>query len=82
MLEDIKAFGRWVYEWLTVLTATIVGGLSSVFELLDLVGAVDLTAIMPAEYAAKIITVVAISKGLYAWYSKQPKDDETDNGGA
>lgn len=81
MIEDIKAFGKWLYDWITVLTASVVGGLSSVFELLDLIGAVDLTAFMPAEYAAKIITVVAIAKGLYAWYTKRPDPDTTDYGG-
>lgn len=75
MWDDIKAFGKWLYDWITVLTASILGGLSTIFELLDLIGAVDLTTILSAEAAGKIITVVAIAKGLYAWYLNSKKDE-------
>lgn len=82
MIEKLKAFGAWLYQWVTVLTATIVGGLSTVFEVLDAFGAIDLTPILPPEHAAKIITVIAIAKGAAAYFTgkkvEKPEPDYSD----
>lgn len=62
----LKTFGAWVYNWVTVITGLIVGGLTFLPDLLnDLLG-VDFTPIFGPDHAAKIVTVVAILKALTA----------------
>jgi hypothetical protein len=78
MTEKLKALGAWLYEWVTVITATIVGGMATVFEVLDAFGAVDLTPLLPPEHAAKIITIIAIAKGLAAWLSGKKANEPDD----
>lgn len=72
----MRAFGKWLYEWATVITGVATGALSllpdmltDLFNLLDVFGAVDLTqwGISPLT-AARVTTVVAVTKGVHAYY--------------
>jgi hypothetical protein len=69
-MDSIKAFFAWVYDWITVIAASLVGVPSMVLELLDMLGGTDLTPILPPEQAVKIITFVAIVKAICAWAVK------------
>lgn len=69
----LKRAVKWLYDWATVLTATIVGSVSTAFELLDVFSVVDLTTILPPETAVKITTGVAIAKGLHAFIVSRAK---------
>lgn len=76
MWEDIKAWFKWLYDWVTVLVATSVGSLAGLLELLSILSSVDLTPILPASVALQIITGIAIAKGLLSWWlsKKEPAD--------
>lgn len=68
----IKAFMAWLYNWATTITGVVLGGLAYLSDLIDMVSGINLTPLLPPEHAAKIITVVAILKGLAAlWRSRK-----------
>lgn len=68
----IKAFLAWLYNWATTISGVVFGGLAYLPDLIDMISGVNLTPILPPEHAAKIITVVAILKGLAAlWRSRR-----------
>jgi hypothetical protein len=70
MLEDIignmKTAFAWLWNWVTVLAGVLVGVPAALFEALDALGGADLTPLLPAGQALKIITMVAVAKALYA----------------
>lgn len=63
MWEKAKAFLWWVYEWVTVIGAVVIGGAASVLPYLDMLAAVDLASILPATIAVKIVAGI----GLFKW---------------
>jgi hypothetical protein len=65
MFARIKAFFAWVYEWVTIIAATVFGFLSFVME------SVDLSPIVGPDKALKIITAVALVKAFVA-YARRP----------
>lgn len=71
MLDKIKAFGAWVWNWVTVIVAAATGSIATIIDLLDNIGAIDLTAFFDSETALRITTVVAIVKGVYAFYASK-----------
>ena len=73
----MRRLGKWLYDWATGIVGTVTGALallpqmlSDALNLLDVFGAVDLTqwGISPLT-AARVTTVVAVAKGLHAYYS-------------
>lgn len=71
MREKLKAFGAWVYHWVTVITALASGGVAMLFQLLDMLGIVDWTAFFQPQLALQITTGIAIAKALHAFYLSQ-----------
>lgn len=71
MLNKLKAFFAWLWDWVTVLAGVLVGLPAAIFEALDSLAGTDLTPILPAGQAAKIITAVAIAKAIYASMRKR-----------
>lgn len=69
-------FCRWVYDWITVITASLVGVPSMLLQLLNYVGYVDLAPFVGPEKALKIVTTVALVKGLLAFLESQFKGSE------
>jgi hypothetical protein len=75
--EKIKAWLRWVYDWVTVLTATLIGAPAIVIDFATFVlGQVDIVPFVGTDTAAKIITGVAIAKAVAAFIESRyfPKD--------
>lgn len=70
-----RAF-RWVYDWLTVITASLVGLPTLLLQLLNFLGAVDLTPFVGADTALKIVTGVAIVKALLAFIESRIKAED------
>jgi len=66
MWEKIKTAARWVYDWITVLVASLVGVPSLLLQLLDSVGAVNIAPLVGPDLALKIVTGVAIVKAILA----------------
>jgi hypothetical protein len=73
----MKRFCRWVYDWITVITASLVGLPTVLLQLLSLFGGIDLTPFVGPEMALKIVTSVAIIKAILAfiesWLKKEPE---------
>ena len=65
-METLKAFGGWLYRWATVIAAVVVVGASTLFELFDTLSlyGVDLTKLLPADYAGKIVLGIAVIKAV------------------
>lgn len=75
MLARLKAFLAWVYDWITIIAASLVGVPAMVLEFLDLLGGTDLTPILPPDRAVKIITCIAIVKAVCAFAVRQKAQD-------
>lgn len=69
--EKIKAFAVWVWNWITVLTVTILGTMSIALDYLQQLAGLDLTQIMTQRRAAQITFGVAVVKGVVAAYNAQ-----------
>jgi hypothetical protein len=73
MWQRIKTAVRWVYDWVTVLTASLVGLPTLLLQFLNFVGAVDLTPIFGAQLALQIVTGVALLKAVLAFLESRAK---------
>lgn len=76
MLETIKAklkaFGLWIYNWVTVLTGIVVGSLSVLPDLLTGLTGIDFSPLFGPSRAAQIVTGTAIAKALVSvWQSRK-----------
>ena len=63
----MKRFFRWVYDWITVLTASLVGLPTVLLQFLSFFAGVDLTPFVGPEMALQIVCGVALLKGVLAW---------------
>lgn len=73
MWESIKSWFRWVYDWITVLTASIVGVPSVLLELLNAMSGIDISPLVGPDKALKIVTGVAIVKAVLALLESRMK---------
>jgi hypothetical protein len=55
---------RWIYDWATVLTATIMGAPQILIALINALDDINLTPLVGPERSLQIITVVAIVKAV------------------
>lgn len=69
--DKIKVAAKWVYDWVTVLAAIVLGALSVAIDYLDQLAGIDLAQIMSQRRAAEITFGVAISKAAVAIYNSQ-----------
>ncbi len=67
----LKAWLRFVYDWITVLTASLVGVPAVLIELLDQLGAVNIAPLVGPDLALKIVTAVAIAKAALAFIASR-----------
>lgn len=65
--EKIKSWARWVYDWITVIVASLVGLPTLLIQLLNYLGAIDLSPFVGPDMALKIVTGVAIVKAVLAF---------------
>ena len=72
----MKKLVRWIYDWITVLAASLVGLPTLLLQLLNFLGAVDLTPFVGADTALKIVTGVAIVKALLAFIESRIKAED------
>ena len=71
MWDKFKSAALWVWNWITVLAATVLGVLSICFDCLEQLSGIDLTQIMTQRRAAQITFGVAITKAVVAIYNSQ-----------
>lgn len=69
MMENLKALAAWVWHWITLLVALIVGALSTGVEYLDQIVGMDLTQIMTKEHAAEVVFWTAVAKMVVTIYN-------------
>ncbi len=72
----MKRLLRWIYDWITVLTASLVGFPAVMLQLLDAFGGVDLSPFVGADTALKIVCGVAITKALLAFIESRIKAED------
>lgn len=65
-MRRIKAFLKWVYQWVTVISVTLLGFLASLPDVFNALGDVDLKPLLPPERALTIMTLIAIFKAICA----------------
>ncbi|MCW5692560.1 MAG: hypothetical protein KIT48_09355 [Pseudolabrys sp.] len=68
MIEAIKKFFAWVYEWVTVITSFIVGIISVIPDAISSISGVDFAPLIGPERGAQIVVLVAITKAIVAAY--------------
>jgi hypothetical protein len=66
MRARIKAFFKWVYDWITVLAGVLAGVPAVLLQFLDQLGGTDLSPLFKPEYAMRIVAAVAIIKAVCA----------------
>ncbi len=71
MWEGVKKVFRWIYDWMTVLAATLIGVPSLLLEFLNLLNGVNFTPLVGADTSLKIVTGIAITKALLAAIESQ-----------
>lgn len=57
---------KWVYDWLTVLSVSLIGTLASLGPFLDSLGYVDFSSYLSPERAMRYALGMAVFKGLCA----------------
>jgi hypothetical protein len=65
MLDRIKAWLKWLYNWITVISAAVIGGLVYLPPLLDVFSA-NMQPLLPPNKAVAIMACVGVVKGLCA----------------
>ena len=76
MLASAKTILRWVYDWITVITASLVGIPALLLDFLSFFDGVDISPIIGYDKASKIVTGVAITKALLAFIESHMKADQ------
>jgi hypothetical protein len=69
--DKIKAAALWVWNWITVLTVTMLGFLSIAIDYLDQLAGIDMTQVMTQRRAAQITFGVAVVKGVVTAYNSR-----------
>lgn len=67
MWQKIKTAARWVYDWITVLAASLVGAPAILLQFLSYLDGVDFSPFIGTDRALKIVTTVAIAKAILAF---------------
>ena len=71
--SKIKTAARWVYDWITVIVASLVGIPSTVLQLLSYFDAINIAPLVGPDVALKIVTGVAIVKAALAFIESRMK---------
>ena len=67
--DKLKAAALWVWNWITVLVATVLGVLSEAVQYLDQITGLDWSQVISRERAALIVFWTAVVKGIVAAYN-------------
>jgi preprotein translocase subunit SecY len=75
MIDRIKSFFKWVYNWITVITGLVVGFLAMVPDLLTYLSGVDFSPIVGTEWGGRIVVIVAVCKAVVAFIRSKTAAD-------
>jgi hypothetical protein len=75
MIDRIKSFFKWVYNWITVITGLVVGALAVLPDLIMSLSGVDFTPIVGPAWAGRIVVIVAVLKAIVAFIRSKTAAD-------
>jgi hypothetical protein len=70
-MDTLKSWAAWLWDWITVITGTVVGFLYVAFDLISAIGGDHLVPFFGADLALKIVSGVAIAKGAIAFFQSR-----------
>jgi len=74
MIAKIKAAALWVWNWITVLVATIMGVLSEAVKYIDHLTGMDWSQVVSKERAVAIVFWTGVIKAIVAtWQAQKAK---------
>lgn len=73
MLDKLRALFRWIYDWITVITASLIGLPALALEFFSYFSGVDIAPLVGPDRAMKIVTAVALLKGVLAFAQSKAK---------
>lgn len=76
MIAGFKAGLLWVYNWITVIVASLVGVPDLVLQALSYVDGVDLSPLVGADRALRIITGVALAKAVLSIIGNAMREED------
>jgi hypothetical protein len=85
MLDTLKSWAAWLWNWITVITVAVVSflyyGLDLASSFLHFVGVDAISPVIGAERAVFIMGVVGIAKGGVTWWQdRQQKKQAAEEG--
>jgi hypothetical protein len=69
--DKLKAFGAWVWTWVTVIVAATMGLLSVGVDFFNSLTGVDFVQLVGAQRSMQIVAAVAFAKALVATYKSK-----------
>jgi hypothetical protein len=74
MWDKIKSAAKWVWDWITVLVATVMGVLSEAVQYIDQVTGLDWSQVISREKVALMVFWTALVKAIVAaWQAQKAK---------
>lgn len=67
MWSKAKTVARWLYDWATVIAASLVGVPSLLLQALSYLDGIDISPIVGPDTSLKIVTGVAVAKAVAAF---------------
>lgn len=71
IVDKLKAAAKWVWDWITVLVATVLGFLSEAVQYIDQLTGLDWSQVLSRERVALMVFWTAVIKGIVAAYNAQ-----------
>lgn len=69
MLDKIKSAALWIWNWVTVLVATVMGFLSEALQYVDQLTGLDWSQVISRERVALMVFWTAVIKAIVAAYN-------------
>jgi hypothetical protein len=69
--DRVKAFAVWIWNWITVIVATVMGVLSEAVQYIDQITGLDWSQVISREKVALMVFWTAVIKGIVAAYQAQ-----------
>ncbi|WP_441235673.1 hypothetical protein [Bradyrhizobium sp. 930_D9_N1_4] len=71
MWDKVKSAALWVWNWITVLVATIMGLMSTAVQYLDQITGLDWSQVVSKERAVAVVFWTGVLKAIVAAYQAQ-----------
>lgn len=75
-MANVKAVAKWLYNWVTVIVASLVGVPELVVQALSYLDGVDISPIFGPDLALKIVTGVAVAKAVLSLVGSAMREDD------